>query len=416
MNSKKTAKTMNSSSTLYDANIEQLINCALIDGKLTDKEKQILFKKAQAQGIDLDEFEMVLDARLVELEKTRKEESPKSNKHGDVRKCPNCGASVPPLVVVCPECKVEFSGVEANLSSKKLANLLLKAKNISKKEEIIITFPIPNTKEDLFEFLSSLQPRIRDTKDPLSKAYFKKYHECINKAKLSFVDDPVFQPYFTSFKKEKRQIKITTLRESRKLWLSIIGVLIVISFFLFRFVDYRKHKVATNNIEKSILMGDEKNVLKAVTNSPDFEYPIELLTKLVNEGYLDVAIYFYNNKTSHCSTYKMKRKNKRALFTREATQLIYDALICSERMEEAWLYHPLGDEDPNSEYNCSSYYEYMCDVIDYYCKNGKKEMARQFVKEHLIWYRKNEGPYDSKYDYYSSYSVNARLMNQIDNY
>ena len=54
---------------LYDEKIEALISAALADGVLTEKEKQILFKKAQAQGIDLDEFEMVLDARLVEIEK-----------------------------------------------------------------------------------------------------------------------------------------------------------------------------------------------------------------------------------------------------------------------------------------------------------------------------------------------------------
>ena len=47
---------------MYNEKIEALIKAALADGVLTEKEKQILFKNAQAQGIDLDEFEMVLDA------------------------------------------------------------------------------------------------------------------------------------------------------------------------------------------------------------------------------------------------------------------------------------------------------------------------------------------------------------------
>ena len=76
---------------MYNEKIEQLINAALADGVLTEKEKQVLFKRAQEQGIDLDEFEMVLDARLVELKKTTKS-APKSDKFGDVRKCPACGA------------------------------------------------------------------------------------------------------------------------------------------------------------------------------------------------------------------------------------------------------------------------------------------------------------------------------------
>jgi len=35
---------------------------ALMDGELTEKEKQVLFKNAEALGIDLDAFEMVLEA------------------------------------------------------------------------------------------------------------------------------------------------------------------------------------------------------------------------------------------------------------------------------------------------------------------------------------------------------------------
>ncbi len=57
---------------MYNEQIESLISAALADGMLTEKEKQVLFKKAQAQGIDLDEFEIILDARLVELEKAEK--------------------------------------------------------------------------------------------------------------------------------------------------------------------------------------------------------------------------------------------------------------------------------------------------------------------------------------------------------
>ena len=51
---------------MYDEQIENLINLALADGELTEKEKQILFKKAEAEGIDLVEFQMVLDAKLYE--------------------------------------------------------------------------------------------------------------------------------------------------------------------------------------------------------------------------------------------------------------------------------------------------------------------------------------------------------------
>jgi hypothetical protein len=55
---------------MYSEKLEKLIELALADGVLTEKEKQLLMKVAQAEGVDLDEFEMVLEARL--YEKTEK--------------------------------------------------------------------------------------------------------------------------------------------------------------------------------------------------------------------------------------------------------------------------------------------------------------------------------------------------------
>ena len=54
---------------MYNEQLEQLIDAALTDGTLTEKEKQILYKKAMVMGVDLDEFEMVLEARLIKLKK-----------------------------------------------------------------------------------------------------------------------------------------------------------------------------------------------------------------------------------------------------------------------------------------------------------------------------------------------------------
>ncbi len=91
---------------MYNEKIEALIKAALADGVLTEKEKQVLFKKAHELGIDLDEFEMVLDAKL--------EESRKKNKTS-VYKCPACGAIVPPNTKVCLDCGLVFSNEESDI-------------------------------------------------------------------------------------------------------------------------------------------------------------------------------------------------------------------------------------------------------------------------------------------------------------
>lgn len=208
---------------MYDPKIEELINAALADGVLTEKEKQVLFKKAESMGIDLDEFEMVLQSKLYdkqkEIDKAKAEStaSPKSNKMGDIKKCPVCGAIVSSYQATCKECGYEFSDLKANSSSQLLANKLEEARNkidrskykyqeeyeealYDIQHEIITTFPIPSTKADLFEFLASLEPRTKD-----SDSYRQKFQECYRKAELLFPGDPMFTPFAETQQELKRK-------------------------------------------------------------------------------------------------------------------------------------------------------------------------------------------------------------------
>lgn len=114
---------------MYNEQIENLINLALADGELTEKEKQILFKKAEALGIDLDEFEMVLDAKLFEKQQNTEliapsVAAPKSDKFGDIRKCPSCAAILQSFQTNCNDCGHEIRNIDAVGSSQKLFDLL----------------------------------------------------------------------------------------------------------------------------------------------------------------------------------------------------------------------------------------------------------------------------------------------------
>lgn len=190
---------------MYNQQIEKLIEAALIDGQLTEKEKQILYKKAEASGIDLDEFEMILEARLFEKGKQHSFKSPQSDKFGDVRKCPACGALAESFATKCSDCGTEFRNIQASqniikffeklddlertrsynplidtenseigcatilkwlffywiLIPLKAINLILSKTKSAKwsttdirKEELIMNFPIPNSREEIFEFLT----------------------------------------------------------------------------------------------------------------------------------------------------------------------------------------------------------------------------------------------------------------------
>lgn len=240
---------------MYNEKLEALISAALADGVLTEKEKQVLFKKAEAMGIDLDEFEMVLDARLVELKKKEAREdqqyrlemekaksaqqsAPKSEKFGDVRKCPACGAMVESLMTKCPECGHEFINIEANSTTKKLMQKIdeiqaesstmmnaIKSDNekvaqeqryaVEKQirgriDQAIQNFPIPNTKEDLIEFLTLC---ISNSHSNNSDAWKNKLKQVIAKAKVMLPDDEDVQSILRQYDEDTEKEKKSNIKK-----------------------------------------------------------------------------------------------------------------------------------------------------------------------------------------------------------
>jgi predicted nucleic acid-binding Zn-ribbon protein len=308
---------------IYSDKLESLIDMAVSDGELTEKEKQVLFKKAELEGIDLDEFEMVLDSKLkdilneklistvistssisasntplnpdryIELEKlidialsdgilseterdtlinkgissgipqgeismildskiTEKQKiisqkaAPKSDKYGDVKKCPSCGAIVQSFSAKCSDCGYEYRDIQSDATINLLFEALMEADNIPKEEfkerssddgimgsifasqkrlqeeerekkhekahrekihsrkiQIISNFPVPNTKEPLIEFLTlgiskaslikkglfSKMTPAEEEHNALVPAWKSKIEQVVMKARMSMKDD-----------------------------------------------------------------------------------------------------------------------------------------------------------------------------------------------------------------------------------
>lgn len=203
--------------------IENLINMALADGEVTEKERGIILRKAEILGIDKDEVEMILDGKIALYNKQVNPISdPKSNKQGDLKKCPSCGAPVHSFISKCSDCGHEFRNIEAVSSIKalhlelqkgeeeernrprgwaeKLDGELAVAKAVANRQKSIITsFPVPNAKEDLLEFMSiasseaskklgffiaSVHPEA-----VLKNAWLAKCEQVILKSRLTFKDD-----------------------------------------------------------------------------------------------------------------------------------------------------------------------------------------------------------------------------------
>jgi hypothetical protein len=221
--------------------IENLINMALADGEVTEKERAIILRKAEALGLDRDEVEMILDGKIAiqkkELSYSQSSKENTSNKAGDIKKCPSCGAPVQAFVIKCSDCGHEFSNIEANITIQKLFTMLdeLESKRDDKvttagvigglfknsigggalaqalggfsptdkrKREIIASFPVPNTKADILEFLSLAFPKAMSKGNFFTKnnpEYFEhneyvsvwksKFEQVIMKARFSMKDD-----------------------------------------------------------------------------------------------------------------------------------------------------------------------------------------------------------------------------------
>jgi hypothetical protein len=100
---------------MFNEKLDKLIEMALMDGVVTDKEREVLFKKAQEMGVDLDEFEMVLDAKLVEKQK----QGAPTQKKDNVIKCPSCNDIIPALSRVCPSCEYVLDSRKQSSGSEK---------------------------------------------------------------------------------------------------------------------------------------------------------------------------------------------------------------------------------------------------------------------------------------------------------
>lgn len=170
--------------------LENLINMALADGDVSEKERAVILRKAEAVGEDKDEIEMILDGKIALMKKEQAKQSippvqqtpsQQSNKEGTAKKCPACGAPVTSFNTKCSDCGHEFRDVQANNSISSLFEKIQKVdedssndkgggflgelfdsqkkKRVEQKISLISSFPIPNTREDLLEFLAMAVPQ-----------------------------------------------------------------------------------------------------------------------------------------------------------------------------------------------------------------------------------------------------------------
>jgi hypothetical protein len=238
--------------------IEKLIKLAMADGELTEKKRAIILRKAENLGEDKDEVEMIIDGEMALFSKDLNKNkfiNSSLTKEGNIKKCPSCGSPVPSFTLKCADCGHEFRNTESTQSVKEFYNQLKSAK-LEEKATIISNFPIPNNKEDLFEFITtsignsrklSIEEQssyINYGKFPASykpeytykmneiKCWQGKAESAIMKAKIMFSDNSILLEHLKKLEEQfvaNAPLKNKELEKDKKyLFLILLGCLIAL--------------------------------------------------------------------------------------------------------------------------------------------------------------------------------------------
>lgn len=202
---------------------------------------------------------------------------------GEIHKCPNCGEVLQSFVINCPTCGHEFRGAKNSTSVREFAakleeiersrpvkkfglkKMLENQNEVSetdlRKISLIRSFVIPNTKEDLLEFLvlaaSNINMQryndfdsISESEQAVSDAWEAKFEQAYEKAKLSFGSTPEFKKIQAIY--EKKSGEIQKSKKKRVYFWAGLGAFFVIFFvvmfgIIFGSISSENKQIAAEN-------------------------------------------------------------------------------------------------------------------------------------------------------------------------
>lgn len=127
---------------------------------------------------------------VVNFEVDNNFEKRKTTYEGEIHKCPNCGEVLNSFVSNCPSCGYEVRGATNSHAVQAFATKLSMATNCQEKVSTIRNFPIPNTKEDIWEFMILASANMdSNPNNELSAAWQSKIEQAYQKAQLVFCDE-----------------------------------------------------------------------------------------------------------------------------------------------------------------------------------------------------------------------------------
>ena len=170
---------------MFSDELEMLIDAAIADGEISEKERAVLHKRAQAEGVDIDELNMIINARIIQM-KNNKTEEKKKNK-----------TALQTLIEKLEEIKnTEFKDIKGSFW-KDISPRTAEQQRNDAIYELIEQFYIPTNKEELIELITYFKAQNEFI-------YRKRYKEMREKANLLFPGDEDLDLAINGPKKEKK--------------------------------------------------------------------------------------------------------------------------------------------------------------------------------------------------------------------
>lgn len=194
---------------------------------------------------------------------------------GRIHKCPNCGETINSFELVCSACGYELRDVFVSAAIKSFADKIDQLQQAGKSKDknsiinLIRTFPIPNTKEDLFEFIILAGSNIRNDrygdlpkyKQEISDAWSAKFEQAYHKAHVAFGDDPAFvqiNDIYAAKAKEVRSNKVSGFfsKSNTKGIILIIAMYLVIGIVVASIFSIDRIRINTENNRLDAIVSD----------------------------------------------------------------------------------------------------------------------------------------------------------------
>lgn len=251
-----------------------------------------------------------------------------SNKDGAIFKCPHCGEYLPFDAIVCPTCGYELRGKQSVESIKEFSRRIAATTDLKSRELLIRTFPIPNSREDILEFMVLASSNFYSTGSSRNSielgAWATKMDQCYKKGKTLLKDETDIEQLNTLFfgkdKEEREKSKVEAKKNKIK---GIISLLISFSSLILGLVFFELLK-SVSTYEITINPETEEEIKELIiTPAVTLYTSLEVVFALLFYATLIAGIVFF-----------IKYANRRKVENPETIWKIVDKVKKDELWEE----------------------------------------------------------------------------------